>query len=154
MSTCVPPDGRCSVSAPLGRIPPLLSSPWVGVLSVPPLSGSAICVPLGTDCPGLEKVSSPARRSRGFAESPCGEKRDQRYTPRLWESHQKTLPLYVCVAQLCPTLCDPHGLQPTRLLCPWDFPGKDTGVGCHFLLQGTFPAQGSNPGLLHCRQIL
>ena len=29
----------------------------------------------------------------------------------------------------------PRGLQPTRLLCPWDFPGKDTGVGCHFLLQ-------------------
>ena len=29
----------------------------------------------------------------------------------------------------------PHGLQPTRLLCPWDFPGKNTGVGCHFLLQ-------------------
>ena len=33
----------------------------------------------------------------------------------------------------------PHGLQPTRLLCPWDFPGKDTGVGGHFLLQGIFP---------------
>ena len=29
----------------------------------------------------------------------------------------------------------PHGLQPTRLLHPWDFPGKSTGVGCHFLLQ-------------------
>ena len=29
----------------------------------------------------------------------------------------------------------PHGLQPTRLLCPWDFPGKSTGVGCHCLLQ-------------------
>ena len=29
----------------------------------------------------------------------------------------------------------PHGLQPTRLLCPWDYPGKKTGVGCHFLLQ-------------------
>ena len=29
----------------------------------------------------------------------------------------------------------PHGLQPTRLLCPWDFPGKSTGVGCHRLLQ-------------------
>ena len=29
----------------------------------------------------------------------------------------------------------PNGLQPTRLLCPWDFPGKSTGVGCHFLLQ-------------------
>ena len=82
------------------------------------------------------------------------------------------------VAQSCPTLCDPmdcsppgssvheifqasileslwpHGLQPTRLLCPCDFPGKDTGVGCHFLLQGIFPTQGSNPGLLYCRQIL
>ena len=45
-------------------------------------------------------------------------------------------------------------LQPTRLLCPWDFPGKDTGVGCYFLLQGIFPTQGSNMGLLHCRQIL
>ena len=102
----------------------------------------------------------------------------------------------------------PHGLQPTRLLCPWDFQGKSTGVGCHCLLQplsldannflhtsflqsesescsvlsnslqpqglyspwnspgqntgvgscsflqGIFPTQGSNPGLLHCRQIL
>ena len=47
-----------------------------------------------------------------------------------------------------------QGLQPTRLLCPWDFPGKNTGVGCHFLLQGIFPTQGSNSGLLHCRQIL
>ena len=47
-----------------------------------------------------------------------------------------------------------HGLQPTRLLCPWDFPSKDTGLGCHFLLQGIFPNQGSNPGLLHYRQIL
>ena len=35
----------------------------------------------------------------------------------------------------------PHGLQPTRLLCPWDFPGKDTGMGCHFLLQGIFPTR-------------
>jgi len=35
-----------------------------------------------------------------------------------------------------------------------DSPGKNTGLGCHFLLQGIFPIQGSNPGLLHCRQIL
>ena len=47
-----------------------------------------------------------------------------------------------------------HGLQPIRLLCPWDFSGKDTGVVCHFLLQGIFPTKGLNPGLLHCRQIL
>ena len=40
-----------------------------------------------------------------------------------------------------------YELQPTRLLCPWDLPGKNTGVGCHFLLQGIFPARGSNPPL-------
>ena len=39
-------------------------------------------------------------------------------------------------------------------LCPWDSPGKNTGVGCHFFLQGIVPTQESNPGLLHCRQIL
>ena len=48
----------------------------------------------------------------------------------------------------------PDGLQPTRLLCPWDSPGKNTGVGCHALLQGIFPTREQNPGLPHCRQIL
>ena len=48
----------------------------------------------------------------------------------------------------------PHGLQPTKLLRPWDSPGKNTGVGCHALLQGIFSTQGSNPSLPHCRQIL
>ena len=47
-----------------------------------------------------------------------------------------------------------HGLSPTRLLCPWNSSGKNTGLGCHSLLQGIFLTQGSNPGLLHCRQIL
>ena len=44
--------------------------------------------------------------------------------------------------------------KPTRLLRPWDFPGKNTGMGCHFLLQRIFPTKESNPGLLHCRRIL
>ena len=51
----------------------------------------------------------------------------------------------------------PHELQPSRRLCPWNFPGKNTGMGCHFLLQGIFPTQGSNlflPSLLHCRRLL
>ena len=48
----------------------------------------------------------------------------------------------------------PHGLLPTRLLCPWDSPGKKTGVSCHILLQRIFPTQGLNPPLLNCRQIL
>ena len=42
----------------------------------------------------------------------------------------------------------PSRLQPTRLLCPRDAPGKNTGVGCHALLQGSFPTQGSNLSLL------
>ena len=43
----------------------------------------------------------------------------------------------------------PHGLYLTRLLCPWDSSGTDTGVGCYSLLQGIFLTQGWNPGLLH-----
>ena len=41
-----------------------------------------------------------------------------------------------------------HGLKPTMFLCSWDFPCKNTGVGCHFLLQGFFPTRGSYPHLL------
>ena len=48
----------------------------------------------------------------------------------------------------------PYGPYPTRLLCPWESPGKKTGVGSHSLLQGIFLTQGLNLGLLHCRQIL
>ena len=40
-------------------------------------------------------------------------------------------------------------IERARRLCPWDVPGKNTGVGCHFLLQGIFPTQGSNPNRLH-----
>ena len=47
----------------------------------------------------------------------------------------------------------PRGLQPPRLLCAWDSPGKKAGVGCHALLQGVFPTEGSNLGVRHCRQI-
>jgi len=48
----------------------------------------------------------------------------------------------------------PHGLRPTSLLSPWNSPSKNTGVGSHPLLQGIFPTQGLNWGLLHCRWIL
>ena len=47
-------------------------------------------------------------------------------------------------AKSCLTL-GPHGLLPARILCPWDFPGKNTGEGYHALLQGIFPTQGLNP---------
>ena len=48
----------------------------------------------------------------------------------------------------------PSELQPARLLCPWNSPSKNTGVGSYSFLQGIFLTPGLNPGLLHCRQIL
>ena len=61
----------------------------------------------------------------------------------------------VCVSHsVMSSYLPPHGLYPTRLLCPWNSPGKNTQVGCYFLLKGIFLTQGLNPGLLHCRQIL
>ena len=52
------------------------------------------------------------------------------------------------VTTSCPTLCDPVDCGPPGSSVH-GFPGRNTGVGCHFLLQGTFPTQGSNPCLLH-----
>ena len=51
-----------------------------------------------------------------------------------------------CAGSLSPSL-QPQGLEPTRLLCLWDFLGRNTAVSCHFLLQGIFPTQGSNASL-------
>ena len=64
--------------------------------------------------------------------------------------------LCVClVAQSCPTLCNPMDCGPPgSSSAHGDSPGKNTGVGCHALLQGIFPTQGLNPDLPHCRQIL
>ena len=47
-----------------------------------------------------------------------------------------------------------HVMQPTRLLCPWNSPAKNMGMGSHSLLRSICPIQGLNPSLLHCRQIL
>ena len=61
-------------------------------------------------------------------------------------------------ARLSPSVASnslqPHGLWPSKLLCPWDSPGNNTGVGSLSLLQGISPTRESNLGLLHCRQIL
>ena len=55
-------------------------------------------------------------------------------------------------SESCSVVSD--SLRPHGLYSLWNSPGQNTGVGSHSLLQGTFPAQGSNPGLPHCRQIL
>ena len=65
----------------------------------------------------------------------------------LFRSHLLGSAVLCSVTQSCLTL-QPYGPKPPRLLRPWDSPGKNTGVGCHFLLQGIFPTQGSNPRLL------
>ena len=54
-----------------------------------------------------------------------------------------------CAKSVMSNSLQPRGLQPARLLCPWDSPGKNTEVGCYALLQGIFPVQGLNPHLLH-----
>ena len=65
-----------------------------------------------------------------------------------------------CVCVLCfvtqsrPNLCDPMDCRPPGTSVHGDSPGKNTGVGCHTLLQGIFPTQGLNPGLPQCRRIL
>ena len=76
-----------------------------------------------------------------------------------WPSTHEHTHMHVCVL-VTSVVSDslwPHVLQPTRLLCPWDFSGKNTTVGCDFLLLGIFPTHESNPCLLcllHCRWIL
>ena len=75
------------------------------------------------------------------------------YFKGIFPKRQGKIPLPCMCALNCSVVSDslwPHGLWPTRLLCPWDFPSRNTSVGCHFLLQGTFPTQGSNWGLPQC----
>ena len=79
----------------------------------------------------------------------------QGHVYRLCDGGLHSICVSVCVS--CSVASDslwPHGLQTARLPWPWDSPGKNTGVDSHCLLQGIFPNYGSNPGLLHCRQIL
>ena len=58
------------------------------------------------------------------------------------------------VTQSCPMLCNARDCSSARLLCPWNSPDRNTGMGSHSLIQGIFLTQGSNWGLLPCRQIL
>ena len=70
-------------------------------------------------------------------------------------SKAKFLVYNVClVTQSCLTLCNPRDCSPPGSSVHGDFPGKNTGAGCHALLQGIFLTQGSNPGIPHYRQIL
>ena len=76
----------------------------------------------------------------------CSVAYNSTYLEEFKISTHKTLCL---VAQLCPKYCNRPGSSVHGVS-----PGKNTRVACHALLQGSFPTQGSNPGLPHCRQIL
>ena len=67
------------------------------------------------------------------------------------DTAKQTLCVCLCahVHALSRVYLRPYGLEPTRLLCPWSFPGKNTGVGCCFLLQRIFLTQGLNPCFLY-----
>ena len=72
-----------------------------------------------------------------------------------WHWSDVLLMTVLClVAQLCLNLCDPMDCSLPGFSVPGDSPGKNTGVGCHALLQGIFPTQGLNPDVPHCRWIL
>ena len=82
-------------------------------------------------------------------------RQEERILMFLWMTSLWRLCVFLCVRQsVVSDSLQLHGLQPTRLLCPRNSPGKNTGVGCHFFLQGIFLMQEQNLGLLNCRQIL
>ena len=105
------------------------SGPWDGCIST---TTTTSYIPTPTPCPIASGSLSPLA-------TPC----------------DLSSRMVVMVQSLsCVRLLRPSGLQPARYLCPLDSPGKNTGVGCHFLFQGIFPTQELNLGLLHWRQIL
>ena len=107
-------------------------------------------------CPPL------ARTEKSKHEGPCTELKTQHFTyftsqhfTGQTKSHgHNYLGRRVCWWSVMSDSLQSHGLYPPGSFVHGDSPGKNTGVGCHFLLQGIFPAQELNPGLLHCRQIL
>ena len=97
--------------------------------------------PLSMGFPSQEYRSRLPFPSPGDLPNPGIEPR----SPTLQASFLPSEPLvHAKSLQSCPTL-RPHGLYPSRLLCPWDSPGKNTGVRCHALLQGIFLTQEDLP---------
>ena len=78
----------------------------------------------------------------------------KRFTCTIFSRFHLCCAVQCLVTQSCPTLCNPMDCSPAGSSVQGDSPGKNTGMSCHALLQEIFPAQGSNPGLPHCRQIL
>ena len=116
--------------------------------SYPTLRNPMDCRPPGSSVHGIFQarvlewgaIAFSAWYPRGFQKSSLMEMRT--------DMNGSPLTVYVCVHSVVSDSLQTHGLYPARLLCPWNFPGKNSGVGCHCLLQGIFPTQGSNLHLL------
>ena len=83
-----------------------------------------------------------------FAGLEASQMREEKLMGPLWPSPRDVSSGYCVSRSVASGSSRPRGLQPASLLCPRDSPGEKTGVGCHFLLQGIFPTQGSKLPLL------
>ena len=83
--------------------------------------------------------------------SPCLFNLYAEYITENARLHEAQAGIKIEVSQSFPTICNQWAVACTKLLCPWNSPGKNTGVGCQFLLQGIFTTQGSSPSPLHCQ---
>ena len=101
----------------------------------------------GTDGP-ICKAEIETRMKGTDIWTPSGERARDELGARDWRIY--SINCCCSVAKSCPTLLQPYGLAHQTPLS-MGFPGKDTGIGCHFLLQGIFPMQGLKPGHLHYR---
>ena len=156
----LPNPGGKSWSPTLKADLPESEPPWLSHLNFPwsePL-GKPLCSVVD------RKTSSLAKHSVCENQQPCSH---QRITLKIkgwkkifranWnhrESRSDYTYIYAVLSHSIVTFCDPMDYSLPGSSVNGDSPGKNTGMGFHALLQGIFPTQGSNPGLLHCRQIL
>ena len=128
-------------------------------------SSVTVCFKNGTFSLYLGRESHAEIQSRRvFSLNLCGIQTSKQLTWPSWCKWFSVLDLDILSVSAplmwCNTACvlshsvvsnslSPHGLQHARLLCPQDSPGKNTAVGCHFLLHGIFPIQGSNPHVMY-----
>ena len=114
---------------PQGLCPARQAAPSMGFSRQEHWSGWPFPSPGALPDPGIEPMSPTSPASAG------------EFLPRgPWGSRDKELVLVLSRFRSCRTLCETL-CEPSSLLCPWDSPGKTTGVGCQFLLLGTFPTQ-------------
>ena len=127
---------------------------------VPPLPQSPKCTSVSSQSTLVKPSSKDFKRNLAnlanmWNEHNCDSLNIRCHCPSLGLKWKLTFSSPVATAVVVAVwLLQPSGLEPARLLSPWYFPGKSTGMGCHFLLQGIFPSQESSSCLPHCRRIL